>query len=254
MAKKDYFLLVDTETTQDFKAKFNGKGEEIKPKIPAYVADFGAIVCDRKGQIYAQCAVMVHGIFGEFPLFFSPDPKDQVFGKHTLDRRMIKYQAMLESGSRSLASIGAINRWLENVNGKYEPILTAYNLSFDTGKCRNTDIDLSIFSKRFCLMKSAQDKWAHKKDYLQMVLDTHSFNNRKKSGRMSFQTKAEIMAKYVLGNPDLEAEPHTSLEDVIDYELPILVKLVNSTKKEKWMNPNGINYHKQQVKDYFKPK
>ena len=35
MAKRDYFLIVDTETTQT-----------------DMVADFGAIICDRKGNIY----------------------------------------------------------------------------------------------------------------------------------------------------------------------------------------------------------
>jgi len=248
MAKKDYFLLLDTETTQQFKAT------EEREEIPAYVADFGAVIVDRKGKEYARCAVMVAGIFGEFPLFYTSNLEDAVFGKHTLDRRNEKYAEMLDTGQRMLASVNAINRWLENVKGKYDPYLTAYNLSFDTGKCLNTEIDLTIFDKKFCLMKAAQDKWAHKKDYLQMVLETHSFNNRTKFGNMSFQTKAEIMARYVLNEPDLPDEPHCALEDVLYYELPILTKLVNSTKKEKWLNPTGITWRKQQIKDFFKPK
>jgi len=209
---------------------------------------------DRKGREYTRCAAMVAGIYGEFPLFYTSDPKDQVFGKHTLDARYLKYQAMLDSGSRIMASVNAINRWLANVKGKYEPILTAYNIAFDIDKCNNTGIDLTGFDKKFCLMKAAQDKWAHRKEYLQMVLDTHSFNPPTELGNMSYQTKAEIMARFVLGQPDLPDEPHTALEDAIFYELPILVKLVNSTKREKWMNPKGITWQSQQVKDWYQPK
>lgn len=254
MAKKDYFLLLDTETTQSFKAKYNDKGEVTDAAIPSYAVDFGAVIVDRKGKIYSSCAVMVHGIFGEFPLFSNSDPSDELWGRHTLDARMVRYRGMLDAGTRSLASVNAINRWLENVLGKYDPILTAYNLAFDTDKCNNTLIDLSIFSQRFCLMKAAQDKWAHKKDYLQMVLDTHSFNKPTKFRNMSFQVKAEIMARYVLNMPELPDEPHTALEDAIEYELPILTKLVKSTKKTKWMNPTGLTWRDQQVKDFFKPK
>ena len=46
MSKKQYFLIVDTETTQN-----------------NLVADFGAVIVDRKGKIITQCAVMVDGIF-----------------------------------------------------------------------------------------------------------------------------------------------------------------------------------------------
>ena len=56
MSKKQYFLIVDTETTQN-----------------DLVADFGAVIVDRKGKIITQCAVMVDGIFTDSennPLFF----------------------------------------------------------------------------------------------------------------------------------------------------------------------------------------
>ena len=248
MAKRDYFLIVDTETTQPKKATKNDEA------IPAYVADFGAIVVDRKGKIYKSCAVMVAGIYREFPLFSSSNPDDDIFGRHTLDSRIAKYDQMLREGTRLLASKAAINRWLERVKGLYDPYFTAYNLAFDVEKCNNTGIDTTMFDKRFCLMKAAQDKWAHRKDFLQMVLDTHSFNAPTKHRNMSFQTKAEIMARYVLNDPDLPDEPHTALEDAQFYELPILTKLVNTTKKKVWLNPKGITWQDQQVKDFFKPK
>lgn len=253
MAKKDYFLLVDTETTQPFKQKEDNQGNIISEAIPAMVADFGAVIVDRKGREYARCAVLVSGVYGEFPLFYTSDPQDKVFGKHTLDARYLKYQNMLETGNRMLASVNAVNRWLDNVRGKYDPILTAYNLAFDVGKCLNTEIDLSIYDKKFCLWYASQDKWGKSKAYRQFVLDMHEFRPRTDLGNMSYRTNAETMARFVLNNPDLPDEPHTSLEDVIFYELPLLLKLVNSTKKSRWMNPEPYNWRDYQLKDWYKP-
>lgn len=245
MGKRDYFVVIDTETTQPVLVD----GE----KIPAKVADFGAVVVDRKGREYARCAVLVSGVYGDLPLFYSSDPSDNVFGKHTLDRRITAYNDMLKQGTRMLASVAAINRWLENVKGKYDPYLTAYNLAFDREKCANTGIDLSIFDKRFCLWYASQAKWGHSKAYRQFVLDMHEFRPPTELGNMSYRTNAETMARFVLGDPTLADEPHTALEDAVFYEVPILTKLVKSAKKEEWLNPPAYNWRDYQVKDWFKP-
>ena len=240
MAKKDYFLIADSETSQPSK------------KHRAKVADFGAVICDRKGEIMTRCAVLISGVYNnpETPLFFTSDKKG-IWSKKGQDRRYSMYEKMLASGARMLASVNAVNRWLENVQGKYDPYLTAYNLAFDVDKCKNTEIDLTIFNKRFCLWHAAQAKWGRTKKYRNFVMENHGFNPPTELGNMSYKTNAEIMARYIFDNPELEDEPHTALEDVIDYELPILVKLVNSTKKENWLNPPAYSWHNYQVKDHF---
>jgi len=134
---KNYFLIVDTETTQDQK-----------------VADFGAVVCDKKGNVVASCGVLVKDIFDNpnHPLFFdSSAPSSALWSKKGADLRYARYTEMLNNGSRMLASVGAINRWLARIKSQYNPILTAYNLSFDKDKCNKTDIDLALFDRRFCL-------------------------------------------------------------------------------------------------------
>lgn len=236
MAKKDYFLIVDTETTQDQK-----------------VADFGAVVVDRKGRIYTQCAVLVDGIFTDMenhPLFFTDD-NDAVWGRATVDKRYTKYNNMVAQGSRMIASVNAINLWLAKAIGKYNPILTAYNLSFDVHKCSNTGIDLTGFEQRFCLWYASQDKWATTKAYREFILENHYFNKPTKLGNMTYQTNAEVMARFVTGQM-LPDEPHTALEDVIDYELPILARLVKITKKSQYLNPTAYDWNKLQVRDWFK--
>lgn len=235
MAKKDFFLIVDTETT-----------------IKDHVVDFGAVVCDRKGNIATECAVLVNGIFRNEDLFYHGE--EGHFSRQSVANRTDKYSGMLESGARMLASIHAINRWLEKVKAKYDPYLTAYNLSFDLGKCLNTEIDLAMFDKRFCLWHAAFNKWALTKNYRNFIVNSHAFNPPTKYNNMSFKTNAETMMRFVSNNPELEDEPHTAYEDAKLYEMPILLKLVNSTKKEKWLNPKPFNWKAVQVRDHFTAK
>ena len=238
MAKREYFLTIDTETTQDGK-----------------VADFAAVISDRKGEVYAQCAVLVNGVFTDsenHPLFCTPGKEDTVFSKASLARRYNVYNDMVSGGMRMVASVAAINVWLAKANAKYNPYLTAYNLAFDTDKCANTGIDLSDFaSRRFCLWHAAVAKWASTSAYKRFILDTHSFNPPTAHGNMSYKTNAEVMARFVLGNPDLEDEPHTALEDVLYYELPILNRLLAVSKKKEWLNPGSFNWRNVQVRDHF---
>ena len=239
--KKQYFITIDTETTQDHK-----------------VADFAAVISDRRGRIVTQCAVLVNGIFTDsenHPLFFdSKLPADAAFSRKSADRRYKKYQAMVNAGSRQIASVNAINRWLEKAAAQYDPVLTAYNLSFDTDKCLKTEIDLTVFSQSFCLWQAAWSIYAKKKAFRQMVLDTHAFNDVTPHGNMTFKTNAETMARFVLGNPELPDEPHTALEDIIFYELPILNRMVKNYKTQDIIDrAESYEWRKAQVKDWFKP-
>ena len=236
--KKQHFLIIDTETTQD-----------------NLVADFGAIIVDRRGRIQTQCAVLVNDVFNNsaHPLFFDSSlPADSLWSQKSADKRHAKYQKMVEAGSRMIASVNAINRWLERARGEYDPVLTAYNLSFDAGKMDNTGIDHTIFSQRFCLWHAACEKFASTKAYKNFILSIHGFNAPTKLGNMTYKTNAEIMARFVLETPDLGDEPHTALEDVIGYELPILMKLIGHEKLTDILKlAQGFNWRDYQVKNHF---
>jgi len=235
MMKKDIYLLIDTETTTN-----------------NLVVDFGAIVVNRKGEILHQCAILINGIFGISSLWYDTTNSTGIWSKQGTDRRMTKYNTMLDNGSRMIASVNGINRWLERVKGKYNPILTAYNLPFDMNKCDNTGIDLTMFDQRFDLWTASFNRWALTNKYKNFALENHAFNPRTKLGNMTYQTNAEIMAKFIT-QENLEDEPHTALEDLIGYELPILNKLINTTTKEDFMNPSqGFDWRKVQLKDNFK--
>ena len=235
--KKDYYLIIDTETT------INDK-----------VADFGAVICDRKGNIADQCAVLVSGVFGIDPLFYIANEKEKsLWSKQGKDRRFTKYNEMLENGTRMLASVNAINNWLAKVAGQYDPILTAYNLPFDMDKCNKTGIDLTIFKNSFCMWRVAFNKYAMTKSYKNFTMQIHAINPPTKLGNCSFQTNAEVMTKFITNNPELAEEPHLALEDVIYYELLILKNMLkNMTKSELLENDLGFDWRKVQLKNHFK--
>ena len=232
MAKKQYFIIIDTETTNDNQ-----------------VFDFGAVVVDRQGNIHSSCAIIIKDNIGK-ELFSDPTGKSFWSKNYATEKKNI-YMEMLEKGNRMMASVNAVNRWLEKVNAKYEPIMTAYNVGFDQGKCANTGIDLTIFKSSFCLWHIACAVFAKTKSYKSFILENHYFGNRTDKGNMTYKTNAEVMAHYVMGRHN--EEPHTALEDAQFFELPILMAVI---KKRNWKDNIGQAYswRDYQMKDNFAAK
>lgn len=229
MAKKQYFAILDTETTME-----------------NTVADFAIIIVDREGKIYNQCAVMVKDHYGKFELFHDKAAND-IWGYAGLERRKSNYVDMLNSGKRMLASVNAVNKWINQAVGKYNPTLTAYNLAFDKDKCQKTGIDLTVFNGEFCLWQAAVGNICNSKAYRQYVLNTHGFNTPTEYGNMTLKTNAEIVCGFIKG--ETIDEPHTALEDARDFELPILCEVI---KKSKWREKiTPYNWRAFQVKDHF---
>lgn len=233
MAKKQYFLTIDTETT-----------------ITNKVVDIAGVISDRKGNIINQFACIVAGIYKVDELFYiAGDLPESYWSKNYLPKKYAKYDDMLINGVRMLSTVGAVNKWLERANKQYDPVLTAYNLPFDVDKMRNTGIDCDMFQKSFCLWKSASHHIGRKKAYKQFIIENHYFTNRTKLGNMTVKTNAEVMTHFLTGND--VPEPHTSLEDVIDYELPILNHLLSKMSSKKMVDYKGMSWQNLQVKDHF---
>ena len=230
MAQKQYFAILDTETT-----------------INDTVADIGIVIVDRKGNIYNQMAVLVKGQFDTVELFYD----NRAAGMWSFDYAQQKrkaYNEMLNNGTRMLATVSAINTWIQKCIAVYNPTLTAYNLAFDVSKCHNTLIDLNGFNSRFCLWQAAVGNICNTAKYKQFVLDNHRFNKPTDKGNMTFQTNAEVVCGYITGT--LIDEPHTAIEDAINFELPILTHIL---KKRNWKdNITPYDWNKFQVRNHFK--
>ena len=205
--KKHYYLIVDCETTGDQR-----------------VADFGAVVVDRKNNIVASLGVLVDGIFGSVDFHWS-------LGNPKLTEA--KYRNLLASGQRAVASVAFINRWLAEVARTFDPVLTAYNIGFDWGKCRNTDIDLSLFGQRFDLMMAARTVIVPTNEYQAACQQNGWFTE---GGKLS--SKADHVARFL--DPTLPEEPHTALEDARDYESVILNAIIHDPKSRAQLIDAGM--------------
>jgi hypothetical protein len=65
---------------------------------------------------------------------------------------------------------------------------------------------------------------------------------------MTFQTNAEVVCGYITGT--LIDEPHTAIEDAINFELPILTHIL---KRRNWRdNITPYDWNKFQVRNHFK--
>lgn len=233
MAKKQFFLIIDTETT-----------------INDHVADFGAIVVDRKGTIHKSCAVMINDFYHNEELFHDKNAND-IWGYGGLIKRKANYERMLQEGTRMLCSVAGINRWLEKVAAMYQPTMTAYNLAFDVSKMQNSGIDINMFPDRFCLWHMASGIHGNTKAYKNFILQNHLFNAPTALGNMSFKSNAEVMASFIAGEM-LPPEPHDSMGDIMGYELPILLDII---KRKNWREKGkAYSWQDYQVKNHFTAK
>lgn len=234
--RKKHFLIIDTETT-----------------VSEKVADLGLVVADKQGNIEYEVGLLIRETYcdRENNLLFHDATADPLWGRRNLPRRYKQYDAMLQDGRRMLASVAAVNRLLAKIALKYRPVATAYNRAFDWGKAANTGINLDLFDDTFCLWHAAAAKWGKTRRYRQFVLQNHFFGNRTPKGNMTYGTKADYMAKFLLGD-DLPNEPHTALEDARDYELPILRALVKNTSPREYMEPPAYRWQDFQVKNGFR--
>lgn len=214
MAKKNLYLIIDTETSER-----------------RHVIDFAAVICDRYGHILHKCAVLISDFYEKEKLFYNRD--SGFFGIKNLEKRNNAYISMLNSGQRVLASVASVNRWLSQA-ARLNPILTAYNLPFDKNCCDISGIMLP-FTREFCLWQASCGIYAKRKGYINFCLQNRGF-----SAKCIMLTNAEIMAQYITGNNN--PEPHTALEDVIDYELPILTNILKQKKKLSAVKYNWRNY------------
>lgn len=238
MGKKKFFLTIDTETTQT-----------------NMVADMGIVVSDKQGKIHYEMGILIGDFFSDkeaHPLFHVYGDKNDVFSKESLPKRYEAYEQMLQSGTRVLASVAAVNRVLSKIAARYSPVMTAYNLAFDRDKMNKSGIIANeLFPNQFCLWHAAANKWGNTRAFKSFVLQNHFFGNRtSKTGHMGIQTNADVMAKFLLG-AGLPNEPHTALEDAKYYEVPILTALVKNTSPADYMNPPPYNYRDFAVRDHF---
>jgi hypothetical protein len=100
------------------------------------------------------------------------------------------------------------------------------------------------------LWQAAAGHICKSKDYKNFVLSNHRFNPPTEKGNMTFQTNAETVCGFLNGS--ITAEPHTAIEDAINFELPILRYIV---KRKNWRDKiTPYDWNAFQVKNHFTAK
>jgi hypothetical protein len=193
MNKKHFYLIVDTETTND-----------------NMVADFGAVVVDRQGKVWAELGCLIADDF-----HFSLGSKKKI---------QAKYKRLESLGYRCDGSVAYINNWLAFIRDTFNPTLTAYNIGFDMGKCRNTGINLDQFKNRFDLMRLAKTAIVSTDEYATWAYANEALTETLRKPSAS----ADFVARYL--DDTLPPEPHTALEDARDYEALILSYCIHSPR------------------------
>lgn len=211
MVKKTFFAILATEAT-----------------IENTVADFSIVICDREGRIHNQCAILIAGHYDDLELFCD-ERLHGTLKAASLEERRAKYNEMIDVGIRMVTSVNAVNRWINQVINKYDPILTAYGLDVDAARCKNTGVDVSGFSERFCLRNVVIDNICNTEKYIKFSVENNLVGKPVECIDVNSESAKENIYWFVSGRRKVMS--HTALEDARDFEIPILSSIL---KKRDW--------------------
>lgn len=211
MAKKTFFAILATEAT-----------------IENTVADLGIVICDREGRIHNQCAILIAGHYDGLELLCDENLRGNLRAAY-LERRRANYEEMIDVGMRIVTSVDAVNRWINQVINKYDPILIAHGLDINVIRCQNTGIDVSNFSERFCFRDVINANVCNTEKYSRFVIENNLVDNSGKKLGIDFEGTIENIYRFVSGRRKVKSR--TALEDARDFEIPILLYIV---KKRDW--------------------
>lgn len=197
MAKKQIFVVLDTETT-----KRNG-----------LVFDAGWTSIDRKGNLFGKGSYIFSDVLRHDEPFYKEKISNYWEMAWQHDVRPISFEKFRDRFNRHLMKIR---------KAKMEPVICAYNAAFDTRQLSLTS--KRMLDKRF-LTKPTRlldiwDAWASScpKRYVAEV-----------SASGNIRTRAEDVYKYEMKLPNFE-ESHTGYEDT-KIEAQILLKVLARKKK-----------------------
>lgn len=217
MAKKKYFLVVDTETCNS-----------VEEPIPY---DIGWAICDKKGNIYEERSYVVAEVFCNM---------QDVMASAYYAEKIPQYWNDMRDKKRRLEGMWKIRRQMMNDIKKYNiSTICAYNMAFDQKALNNLIRYVSKSWMRWwfpydleynCIWHEACQLLMARKTYIDFAI-----KNGLESKEGNLLTSAEAVYKYITNNVDF-SEQHTGLEDV-RIEVEIMAECYRQHKK---MN-KGIN-------------
>ena len=211
--KKDYYLVLDTETANS-----------VEEPLPY---DIGWVICDRKGNIYRRRSFVVSEVFA--------DMADVMLSAYYADK-IPMYWDDLKSGKRKLRGMYYIRKvMLGDMKEFNVKEVGAYNMAFDKKALNNLIRYVSksahrwffpFGTKYFCIWNMASNAILNRASYIKFA-EKNGFISE--SGNI--MTRAEAAYRYIMNDVNF-IESHTGLEDV-EIEVAIMAKCYQQHKKLK---------------------
>lgn len=208
MARKKFFMVLDTETCSD------------------YVFDIGFTLIDRNGKIYETGSFVI----AEF--INNPSVLDMFNDRYTRTKiAQYYYNLYQNNGSFCVKPFAEIRAIINQVCEEYHPVICAYNLAFDLCHLNktmqyfnNTDSffndatleQIDLWNSAMCVLAT--------KTYVEFCTKHEFF-----TPKHNIRTDAETMYRFISGNVDFE-EKHTAFEDTL-IERDILVACIKKHKR-----------------------
>lgn len=232
MAKKKYYLIIDTEIAGN-----------LQSPLPY---DIGYKIIDRKGAVYAEKAFVVDEVFNGLEVLM----KSCYFAD-----KIPSYRKQIRNGEKIVKSGFDIAREMYSDIKKYNvTVVGAYNMAFDLKALNNLCQFLTKGKKKnwfpkeitdfICIWHMATQTVCSKIDYIKTAIKQGWV-----SEKGNVQTSAEVVYRYITKNFDF-VEEHKGLEDV-QIEVQILLKVFSMKIKVKqnintacWKIPQAIRVSK----------
>ena len=216
--RKNYYLTIDTETTNSMEDPF--------------CYDIGGVIHDKNGKVYETFSFVIYEIFVQC--------KDLMKSAYYADK-IPAYEAALKEGKRTMVRLETARRYIANICAKYGiKAIIAHNAPFDYKSTSKTIRYTTASAKRYFLpygvplwdtLKMAQDTICKQKGYISFCAENgYTMKNGKP------RATAEILYRYISGKNEFD-ESHTGLEDcLIEKEI-----FVQCTRQHKKMRRKAFN-------------
>lgn len=209
MAKKKYYLVLDTETASN----------------ASLVYDIGYTLVDRKGNVVKQANFIVKDFF-DHPFLTGLLERDLYSRK----KYRTFYKQHIDTHQEMVQSFKTIRAHIRRVIDKYNAIVVAYNASFDVDALTKMSNDYGM--KTF--FKGNTEIWDLWNVALSVLVNSRNYQkfcleNNFVSEKGNLRTSAEVVYRYISKDVEFE-EAHTALADT-EIEAAILNACLKRHKK-----------------------
>lgn len=194
--RKSYYLILDTETTNNFDNPL--------------MYDIGGCVCDKKGKVMETFSFVIYEIYVQ--------NKDLMKIAYYFDK-IPMYDNQIKESSRKIVTLLTAKKHIDNLCNKYHiKAIIAHNMPFDYKSTNGTNRYITKSKYRYflpygipvwCSLKMAQSTVCKQKSYIAWC---KKYGYITKNGRV--KATAEILYRYITGDNSF-VESHTGLEDVL---------------------------------------